>query len=264
MSPFPDQIIQLKMERRIRKALDTDSAAMSQRMTCDEMKVDGAVGRSNETGSAVNLLFAPTSYNGARTWYEVLRLGKQQKWVLCDIQQAEVFASDLLNRDVWSDNTIKDFIADSLLFWQRDRKSAEGDQLCSNYNCGHQLPHICVADPNTGRRTASWNGRKWVESHAAAEYLLGFLGGRALSSRPTSKPPPTLPAAAACDGHLSGLPDGVAATPHQEMVTAPAEPPALTRGEPSNERRAEPLPGTTRSHEAGPRPLPCARSYWKA
>merc|ERR1712136_406619 len=115
---------------------------------------------------------------------------------------AEVFASHQLNRDVWSDDTIKDIIAGSFLFWQRDDKSAEGDQFCSYYNCGHQLPHICVVDPNTGRRTKGWDGRKWVESHAAAEDLFGF-------------------------------PDEPVQVPDQVMETAPAEPIAAMPEEPA-------------------------------
>ena len=109
MPAFQDQIIQPDMERRMQEAIDADSAAMSQRMTFDRMDVDGSVGRPNDAGSAINQLFAPPSFNDARTWYEVLNQGKQQqKWILVNIQQAEVFASHQLNRDVWSDDTIKE------------------------------------------------------------------------------------------------------------------------------------------------------------
>jgi hypothetical protein len=238
MPAFQDQIIQPDMERRMQEAIDADSAAMSQRMTFDRMDVDGSVGRPNDAGSAINQLFAPPSFNDARTWYEVLSQGKQQqKWILVNIQQAEVFASHQLNRDVWSDDTIKDIIAGSFLFWQRDDKSTEGDQFCSYYNCGHQLPHICVVDPNTGRRTKGWDGRKWVESHAAAEYLFGFLDGHALSSSPSlaPKPSPTVPAMPASDMQLSGLPDETADVPDQVMDTAPAEPIAAMPEEPSED-----------------------------
>ncbi|CAE7704626.1 PUX7 [Symbiodinium sp. CCMP2592] len=110
-----------------------------------------------------------------------------------NIQQAEVFASHTLNRDVWSDDTIKDIITGSFLFWQRDDKSAEGDQFCHLHQCGHQLPHICVIDPRTGRRVKNWDGRKWVESHAAAEYLFGFLDQFSMSRSPPSMSPTASP-----------------------------------------------------------------------
>lgn len=99
----------------------------------------------------------------------------ESKWVLVNIQQAEVFASHQLNRDIWSHDTIKDIVTTSFVFWQRDDKSTEGQQFCQHYKCGHQLPHICIIDPRTGRCVKSWDGRKWLESQAAVEAVFDFL-----------------------------------------------------------------------------------------
>lgn len=198
MAAFQDQIINPSMERRrMQEAIAADTAAMSRRMTFDRPvdaagagaggEGDGAAAAaapSNGTSQAMNQLFAPPSYNEAIPYLQVIEKAKAEgKWVLVNIQQAEVFASHTLNRDVWSDDTIKDVIGGSFLFWQRDDKSAEGDSFCQYYQCGHRLPHVCIIDPRTRRRVKSWDGRKWVES-----YLFGFLDEFSMSRSPASSP----------------------------------------------------------------------------
>jgi len=152
-----------------------------------------------------------------------------------NIQQAEVFASHQLNRDVWSDDTIKDIVMGSFYFWQRDDKSTEGVQFCNYYQCGHQLPHICVVDPRTKRRVKAWDGRKWIESHAAAEYLFGFLDEFSMSRSPQMSPAPSpqmMPAPApAASGEVAfqatGLDDATMDDASALPAAAePSEPPA--------------------------------------
>mmetsp|Transcript_20707 Transcript_20707/g.58072 ORF Transcript_20707/g.58072 Transcript_20707/m.58072 type:complete len:471 (-) Transcript_20707:32-1444(-) len=213
MPAFQDQIINPDMERRrMQEAIAADTASMSRRMAFDR-PVDAAGAGSGDDAapphnagsdaqgggpggdpSAINQLFAPPAYNENNPWFQVLQKAKEEgKWILVNIQQAEVFASHTLNRDVWSDDTIKDILQGSFLFWQRDDKSTEGNQFCEYYQCGHQLPHICIVDPRTGRRVRSWDGRKWVESHAAAEYLFGFLDDFSMSKSPPSMSPSASP-----------------------------------------------------------------------
>eukprot|EP00930_Biecheleria_cincta_P085726 TRINITY_DN75098_c0_g1_i1.p1 TRINITY_DN75098_c0_g1~~TRINITY_DN75098_c0_g1_i1.p1 ORF type:complete len:444 (-),score=91.23 TRINITY_DN75098_c0_g1_i1:142-1473(-) len=206
MPAYQDQIINPDHERRaVEAAMLADSESMSRRMTFDrgpDRPGAGAAGQDESDdiqmsdGQAINQLFAAPSYNEARSFRETVEKAKSEgKWLLVNIQQAEVFASHMLNRDVWSDETIKEIIDGSFLFWQRDDKSTEGEQFCQYYRCGHQLPHICVVDPRTGRNVKSWDGRKWSESHAAAEYLFGFLDRFSMSRSPPAGSPAATPAA---------------------------------------------------------------------
>ncbi|CAE6970969.1 PUX7 [Symbiodinium natans] len=201
---YQDQIINPELEhRRMQEQMAADSAAMFRRMSFDRGGDSAGAGSGTGEeqqdeqmgeGKAINKLFAPPEYNEGSSYYDTIEKAKAEgKWVLVNIQQAEVFASHTLNRDVWSDDTIKDIITGSFLFWQRDDKSAEGDQFCHYHQCGHQLPHICVIDPRTGRRVKNWDGRKWVESHAAAEYLFGFLDQFSMSRSPPSMSPTASP-----------------------------------------------------------------------
>lgn len=222
IAAFQDQMINPDHERRrMEEAIRADSMAMNRRMAFDRPNDGagaGAGGSDGEEagsvaaarGQAINQLFAAPEYNESEPYYQVIEKAKSEgKWILVNIQQAEVFASHALNRDVWSDDTIKDIIQGSFIFWQRDDKSTEGDQFCQYYQCGHQLPHICVVDPRTGRRVKNWDGRKWVESHAAAEYLFSFLDEFSMSRSPPANSPsasPTMqPQAAPAEGSAGDM-----------------------------------------------------------
>merc|ERR1712173_355074 len=133
MAAFQDQMIDPEQERkRVEEAMKADSAAMHQRMVFDkgvegDQETNGEAGTSS--GAAINSLFAPPEYNTEESYYNTIEKAKTEgKWVLVNIQQAEVFASHALNRDVWRDDTIKDIVSGSFLLWQRDDKSSEGDQ----------------------------------------------------------------------------------------------------------------------------------------
>jgi hypothetical protein len=262
IAAYQDQIINTgeNERRRMQDQISADAVAMNKRMTFDrppDMPGAGSGdGNTNTTpqetdtggpqGQAINQLFAPPDFNETAPFYDVLEKAKtEKKWVLVNIQQAEVFASHQLNRDVWRDETIKDVILGSFLFWQRDDKSTEGVQFCQYHNCGHQLPHICVIDPRTGRRAKYWDGRKWADTYAASEFLFGFLDEFSLEKTPApsprleAQPPPAV--GAGDDLKLTGLDDddmGRSRADSSVMDTEskveapPSEPPAEMPAEP--------------------------------
>lgn len=257
---FQDQIIDpatsAQEQLRVQQAIAADTEAMERRMSFDKPEDPApgagagvAAGASDagsgsaavaQPGQAINRLFAAPEMNSKGTFYGVIEQAKkEEKWILVNIQQAEVFASHQLNRDVWSDDTIKDIVGGSFLFWQRDDKSTEGEQFCRYYHCGHQLPHICIIDPRTGRQVKKWDGKKWLEAHVAAEFLFLFLDEfslkRPAKMSPTGSPQmsPTLgprdgvlPEGA--DVELSGLDEPSAGTgeaaPLEPVAELPAEP----------------------------------------
>lgn len=206
IAAYQDQIINPDHDRRVmEQAMLVDSERMNRRMTFDRGSDKPGAGAGGDEdsddvqmadGQAINQLFAAPSYNETRSFRETIDKAKAEgKWLLVNIQQAEVFASHVLNRDVWSDETIKEIIDGSFLFWQRDDKSTEGEQFCQYYKCGHQLPQISVIDPRTGRNVKTWDGRKWSESVAAAEFLFAFLDRFSMSRSPPAGSPAATPAA---------------------------------------------------------------------
>jgi hypothetical protein len=246
IAAFQDQIINPEHERRrVQESIQADATAMNKRMSFDRpVDVPGAGAgedvqmKDAPAGQVINQLFAAPAYNESDPWSKVVEKAKAEvKWILVNIQQAEVFASHQLNRDVWSDETIKDIVTGSFLFWQRDDKSTEGVQFCQYHNCGHQLPHVCVIDPRTGRRVKSWDGKKWVESHDAAEYLFGFLDQFSMTKSPMQSPmaspevKPSAEPAASGDMVMTGLDQAVDIDVEPEVEAS--EPVAIMPEEPA-------------------------------
>eukprot|EP00442_Polarella_glacialis_P008824 CAMPEP_0115108272 /NCGR_PEP_ID=MMETSP0227-20121206/37887_1 /TAXON_ID=89957 /ORGANISM="Polarella glacialis, Strain CCMP 1383" /LENGTH=422 /DNA_ID=CAMNT_0002506499 /DNA_START=36 /DNA_END=1305 /DNA_ORIENTATION=+ len=262
IAAFQDQMVNPEHEqRRMEAAMLADSAAMQRRMTFDRGANQPGAGAGDDEdedsdtpmaaapGQAINQLFAPPPYNETQSYYQTIEKAKAEgKFVLVNIQQAEVFASHALNRDVWRDDTIQDIIEGSFLFWQRDDKSTEGDQFCQYHSCGHQLPHICIIDPRTGRRVKNWDGRKWTESHAAAEYLFGFLDQYSMSRSPPAMSPAGSPIMEPKDFpmmdeqmQLTGLDDFVAASGGSAAGSA-QEASAAAAAVPAEPVQKEPVP----------------------
>ncbi|CAJ0626531.1 15188_t:CDS:10, partial [Entrophospora sp. SA101] len=70
------------------------------------------------------------------------------KWIMINIQNIEEFSSQLLNCNLWSNETVKDFNSDS----------SEGSKYINFYPV-YKYPHIAVIDPRTGERLKVWDSQ---------------------------------------------------------------------------------------------------------
>jgi len=255
---FHDQIISAGHEAKRRRvqvqaAMAEDSAAMSRRMAFDRPGDSEGKHSANLTassGQAINQLFAAPAYNEAAPYHDVIQRAKAEgKWVLVNIQEAELFMSHALNRDVWSDDTMTELVTGSCLFWQRDNLSAEGDQFCQYHRCGDVLPHICVVDPRTGRSVKAWHGQKWIKPHEAAECLMSFFDRHGMAAElpqpPAAQPPAEMPLPAETRPPKEPEPPAKQLPTEQPPATqSPAEqPPAEHRAELPAELPEEPPEG---------------------
>jgi thioredoxin-related protein len=75
----------------------------------------------------------------------------QGKWLLVNIQHTKEFACQALNRDVWSNPTVKHLLRENFVFWQVYEDSAEGERYKQFYPFSI-LPHVAIIDPRTGER----------------------------------------------------------------------------------------------------------------
>lgn len=83
------------------------------------------------------------SFQAARSRAEALK-----QWLLVNVQ-SDSFDSQLLNRDVWTDKTLRKLMKRQFLLWQVDSDSSEGRRFVAFYHCA-KLPYLCVIDPRTG------------------------------------------------------------------------------------------------------------------
>lgn len=83
----------------------------------------------------------------------------KKKWVMINIQAVDVFACQALNRDLWSDYSVKDLIKNNFIFLQYQFDSTLSQQYKQFYCLESKdcLPHIAILDPMTGERLKQWN-----------------------------------------------------------------------------------------------------------
>ena len=113
---------------------------------------------------------APTELCFVGTFEELREAGRrEQKWLLVNIQSPTEFASQRLNADTWTDETLRTVIDASFLFWQQYHDSPDGQTFCRFYlpaalgDSPSGLPHIAVVDPITGASVKTWTGFKDAE-----------------------------------------------------------------------------------------------------
>ncbi len=77
----------------------------------------------------------------------------ENRWILVNIQSHSEFSSHLLNRDVWTNETIESLFRTSFLFWQRGHTTRDGQDYMRTYKVAEDdLPHIAFIDPRTGAK----------------------------------------------------------------------------------------------------------------
>lgn len=76
---------------------------------------------------------------------------KAKKWILVNIQKDSVFLSYVFNRDLWSQDVIKDTIRNGFIFFQHEESDSEANRYITFYK-PTSFPHISIVDPLTGER----------------------------------------------------------------------------------------------------------------
>lgn len=106
------------------------------------------------------------------------------RWLLVNIQTDDDFECHTLNRDVWADDTVKEIIRCSFIFWQNYVGVPESDVYMRRYAVT-KLPHIAVIDPRTGGLVLRVDGP--TNKDAFMEKLMDFLGDRSSPSSSDNK-----------------------------------------------------------------------------
>eukprot|EP01034_Spumella_vulgaris_P024242 gene24242-30561_t len=73
----------------------------------------------------------------------------RDQWLLINLQRDSEFQCHLLNRDFWSDESVRDMVLSSFVFWQQSETAEEGAKYVERYKVS-QFPHISIIDPRTG------------------------------------------------------------------------------------------------------------------
>ncbi|KAH3677155.1 hypothetical protein WICMUC_001910 [Wickerhamomyces mucosus] len=85
-----------------------------------------------------------------------VRARSSNKWILVNIQDTSDFQCQILNRDFWSNHTVKTLVRENFFFLQYHKDSRSGEQYSQFYHFD-EYPHIAILDPITGERLKYWS-----------------------------------------------------------------------------------------------------------
>lgn len=130
-----------------------------------------------------NLFRHPTHLNFSDTFENAMTAGqRQRKWLLVNIQRSDIFASLVMNRDVWSDPHLEEVLQAHFVFWQRDERTPDGQRYKQFYRFD-QPPHVALIDPRSGERLRVWGGDgEQIEKETLLTELMDFVAGNSLDS----------------------------------------------------------------------------------
>lgn len=97
------------------------------------------------------------------TWDGVRAEGKEQeKWILVNVQDANIFDCQVLNRDIWKNEQIRDTVRENFIFKQYAKTDPQASSYVRYYfqtsDSADAYPHIAIVDPRTGEQVKVWSG----------------------------------------------------------------------------------------------------------
>lgn len=103
-------------------------------------------------------LFRPPLDLMHRGTFETARdLGQSSnRWLMVNIQNSQEFACQVLNRDVWSNRSVKSLVDKHFVFWQVYSDSLDGERYMQFYK-PVEFPYVAVIDPRTGEQLVVWH-----------------------------------------------------------------------------------------------------------
>ncbi|XP_058615210.1 UBX domain-containing protein 7 isoform X2 [Onychostoma macrolepis] len=109
----------------------------------------------------------------------------ENKWLMINIQNVQDFACQCLNRDVWSNDAVKNLIREHFIFWQVYHDSEEGQRYIQFYKL-NKFPYISILDPRTGQKMVEWNQ---LDVTSFLDQVTGFLSEHGQLDGQSSQPP---------------------------------------------------------------------------
>lgn len=90
--------------------------------------------------------------------------GKEnERWLLINVQDPSIFDCQVLNRDIWKNESIRDTVKEHFIFLQYNKGDPRGQEYIQYYFANQQenddsYPHIAIVDPRTGEQVKTWSG----------------------------------------------------------------------------------------------------------
>ncbi|POI34940.1 hypothetical protein CIB84_001309, partial [Bambusicola thoracicus] len=125
----------------------------------------------------------------------------QNKWLMINIQNVQDFACQCLNRDVWSNEAVKNIIREHFIFWQVESQSSVGGKFNGAMPVYHDseegqryiqfykladFPYVSILDPRTGQKLVEWHQ---LDVTSFLDQVTGFLSEHGQLDGHSTNPP---------------------------------------------------------------------------
>lgn len=123
----------------------------------------GASETSAKSNHLAELYRPPFEIISPLSWLDARDEGKEEKkWILVNIQDSAIFDCQVLNRDVWKNEQIKETVRENFIFMQHSKDDPRASEYIQYYFQAHEsqdaYPHIAIVDPRTGEQVKVWSG----------------------------------------------------------------------------------------------------------
>ncbi|KAK7206024.1 thioredoxin-like protein [Myxozyma melibiosi] len=81
---------------------------------------------------------------------------EQKKWLLVNVQDLSDFNCQVLNRDFWSDEAVKETVRANFIFMQYNKDAYDGQAFLALYP-SQTFPYVGILDPRTGEEMKTWH-----------------------------------------------------------------------------------------------------------
>lgn len=98
----------------------------------------------------------------------------RNRWLIVNLQDNTDFKCQILNRDIWSSNKIRDILQEYFIFWQVAIDNSEGLRFQVFYEV-KSFPYVCILDPRTGEKKICYESESQFEEKSFMKELLSFL-----------------------------------------------------------------------------------------
>lgn len=98
----------------------------------------------------------------------------RNRWLIVNLQDNGDFKCQLLNRDLWSNESVRSLLKEHFIFWQVAIDNSDGMRFKSFYNVD-KLPFVCILDPTTGEKKISYSTDNELMEDAFRKELYTFL-----------------------------------------------------------------------------------------
>ncbi|KAF2810351.1 UBX domain-containing protein 7 [Mytilinidion resinicola] len=142
---------------------DHDSGDPTARRRDLSLATAGASDSSTKSSLLAEMYRPPFELMCQLPWDDARDQGKDsEKWLLVNIQDPAIFDCQVLNRDIWKNDQVKDTVKENFLFMQYAKDDHRGNKYIQYYfharDSGDAYPHIAIVDPRTGEQVKVWSG----------------------------------------------------------------------------------------------------------